>query len=71
MFGRDSDVAYNKTLTEALLMAESDMPDDALLKFSSCIDLYYAANHSLPQEPLLYKAMLLIRLAIKGEGEES
>lgn len=41
MFGRESDVLYNKTLCEALLMGESDMTDDSLIKFSSCVDIYY------------------------------
>lgn len=72
MFGRESDVAYNKTLCEALLMGESDMTDEALLKFSACVDLYYEKYEAVPQEPLLYKIMLLIRLAIlkQAEGEE-
>lgn len=53
-------------------MGESDMTDEALVKFSSCVDIYYEKYESVPQEPLLYKIMLLIRLAIlkQAEGEE-
>jgi hypothetical protein len=41
VYGRESDVVYNKCLCEALLMAESDMQDEALLKYSSCVDLHF------------------------------
>ena len=40
-FGRESDVTYNKGLCEALLMAESDLEDEALKKYSACVDVYY------------------------------
>lgn len=42
------------------------------MKFSACVDLYYEKYETVPQEPLLYKIMLLIRLAIlkQAEGEE-
>jgi hypothetical protein len=48
MFGRESDVTYNKTLCEALLMGESDMTDDSLIKFSSCVDIYYEKYEVVP-----------------------
>jgi hypothetical protein len=57
-------MTYNKTLCEALLMSESDMADESLSKFSSCVDLYYDKYETIPQEPLLYKIMILIKLAI-------
>lgn len=42
-------MTYNKTLCEALLMSESDMADESLSKFSSCVDLYYDKYESIPQ----------------------
>lgn len=63
VFGKESDIQYNKTLCEALLMSESDMPDEALLKFTSCIDLYYDQCGKVAAEPLLYKVLQLIRIA--------
>lgn len=65
VFGRDSDVLYNKTLCEGLLMSESDMQEDALTKYTTCVDLYYQKNGSIPAEPLLYKIVLLVRLALQ------
>lgn len=71
MFGRESDVAYNKTLCEALLMGESDMTDESLIKFSSCVDIYYEKYEAVPPEPLLYKVMLLIKLAIIKDSDST
>ena len=48
VFGRDSDVVYNKTLCEGLLMGESDLQEEALNKYSACVDSYYQKNGSIP-----------------------
>ena len=62
---------YNKGLCEALLMAESDLEDDALKKLGSCVDVYFEKYTVVPTEPVLYKLALLIRIAImKGEERE-
>jgi hypothetical protein len=45
-------------------MGESDMTDDSLIKFSSCVDIYYEKYEVVPPEPLLYKIMLPIKPAI-------
>ena len=45
-------------------MAENDMQDEALVKYSTCVDIYYEKYSSIPPEPLLYKIILLTRLAI-------
>lgn len=60
---------YNKSLCEALLMAENDMHDDALSKYTSCIELYDLKNGAVPLEPLLYKICLLVRLAVESPEE--
>ena len=64
-FGRDSDVLYNKSLCEGLLMAESQMSEEALTKYGTCLDLYYQKNGTIPVEPLLYKIVLLVRLGVE------
>lgn len=46
-------------------MADNDMQDDALSKFSSCIDLYFQKHDTIPAEPILYKIALLIKLAVQ------
>ena len=51
-------------------MGESDMTDEALMKFSTCVDIYYEKYENVPAEPLLYKIMLLIKLAILKQGED-
>ena len=51
-------------------MAENDMQDEALTKYSGCIDLYSQKHGSIPAEPLLDKVALLVKLALgRGSGE--
>jgi hypothetical protein len=52
-------------------MAESDMQDEALVKYSSCVDIHYEKYGSIPPEPLLYKIVLLMKLAIVKNHDDS
>jgi tetratricopeptide (TPR) repeat protein len=70
LFGRDSDVLYNKTLCEGLLMADNDLHEDALAKYGACLDIYYQKHGSVPPEPLLYKLALLVRLSLRTSTRE-
>lgn len=69
VFGRESDVLYNKSLCEALLMAENDMQDEAINKYNSCIEIYHQKHGEIPIEPLLYKVCLLAKLAVENSSE--
>ena len=59
-------MTYNKTLCEALLMSENDLHDDALSRYGTCIDLYYQRHGTIPVEPLLYKIVLLTKIALQS-----
>lgn len=45
------------------------MQDEALVKYSNCVDVYYEKYGIIPSEPLLYKVILLVKLAIVKTGE--
>jgi|JI10StandDraft_1071094.scaffolds.fasta_scaffold3229805_1 hypothetical protein len=70
VFGKDSDIQYNKWLCEGLLMADNDMLDEALLKYNNCIQLYQETHGQLPIEPILYKVCLLVRAAVHNAKQE-
>jgi hypothetical protein len=71
MYGSESELKYNRLLCEALLMSEEDMADEALAKFSECIECYFEKYNRVAVEPILYKLVLLIRLAaVKLSSEE-
>lgn len=52
-------------------MAENDMQDEALNKYTGCLDLYIEKHGCIPPEPLLYKIALLVKLALGRENGES
>lgn len=71
VFGRESDVQYNKLLCEGLLMADNEMLEEALAKYNACMHLYQHAHHKLPVEPILYKVCLLVRTAVSQGSHPS
>ena len=48
VYGRESDVLYNKNLCEGLLMTENDMVNESLAKFGTCVDLFYEKHGTIP-----------------------
>lgn len=51
-------------------MAENDMQEEALAKYGTCVDIYYEKHGSIPTEPLLYKVVLLSKMALQQDLTE-
>lgn len=47
-------------------MSENDLYDDSLSRYSACIDIHYNKHQgTIPIEPLLYKIVVLVKLALQ------
>ena len=51
-------------------MAENDLHDDALSRYGNCVDYYFSRHGNIPIEPILYKIVLLVKLAIQEMEKE-
>lgn len=45
-------------------MMDNEMSEDALDKFSLCLDNYYRMTKTIPIEPILFKVLALLRISL-------
>lgn len=63
----DIALSYNKVLCEGLLMLDNEMVEDSLEKFNTAIDNYYRFTRAIPAEPILFRVIALMRLALSDD----